>query len=181
VRTRVHGVCSDWTAEAGGSLLSNGSVHLRIKDGGGAPAPSPSTPPRLITTAATSPAAASAGGGGGGGRGEGPAATFAAADAEALQPSPLLGSAEWVGPLGRHDDGRSPYFKLGMCASLPANDYEPAQMIRLRALLCLLTLVNARTARADNPSGDTTSMEATYRGFKSSSLLLQDRAKGGSG
>ena len=75
-------VCCLLGAEEGGSVLSNGSVHLRIKDGGAAPTPE-----------------------------HGPKAA-------ASQPAPLLGSAEWVGPLGRHDDGRSPYFKLGMCASI---------------------------------------------------------------
>lgn len=132
-----------WTAEAGGSLLSNGSVHLRIKNGGAAPAPPPS-PLLLATAVTTSPPAGNAGNaGGGGGRGEGrPAATLAAAEAEASQPAPapLLGSAEWVGPLGRHDDGRSPYFKLGMCASLLDNGYESTRVIA--PLLCLLTRVN---------------------------------------
>ena len=112
-------LCFVWTVEAGGSLLSNGSIHLRIKDGGAAPAPPPSS--LLTTTAAlTSPAGEGHAGSGGSGGGERRlAATFAAAQqANASQPAPLLGSAEWVGPMGRHDDGRSPYFKLGMCASL---------------------------------------------------------------
>jgi hypothetical protein len=73
----------EWSAyaSAGGAVLRNGSVHLRILDGG------PAAP-------AAAPAAAAI---------EGP-------DAE----GEVLADVKWQGPLGRHDDGRAPFFKFGM-------------------------------------------------------------------